>query len=151
MFIYVIFLLIIILISKKNIDNFVNFNDNKEFLSNKFKVKLSEYLNNNNDLGVYANKNYKKNETIEISPLLKINKDNCDNLIDYIFKYKNIFYMSFGYIPLINHSEDKYNCLFEILNKKTIKMYAIKPIKKGDELLTHYGDDYFTSREITPK
>jgi SET domain-containing protein len=60
------------------------------------------------------------------------------------------------YIAMINDakkSEFENNCEFRIIEKRIktnnkICLYSIKDIKKGDELLACYGEEYWTTRNI---
>lgn len=51
---------------------------------------------------------------------------------------------------MYNHS-DNYNVLWTVLSKDQIKFYASKDIKKGEEILTSYGDDYWKTRNVLKK
>ena len=144
----ILLIIFIIFLQKKGLlfENYVDFNNNQIFIQNDFIIKLSKFLNNGKDLGLYVNKSYEKGATIEISPLIEISKP-CDSLIDYFFGYNKKKYMAIGYIPLINHSKN-YNCLWEIKDSRTIRLYATKDINREEELLTSYGEKYFLSRNI---
>ena len=55
--------------------------------------------------------------------------------------------VSLGHCSLINHSEKKQNCTWNVSkDDNTITFYAIKPIKKGEELYTNYGKEYWNNK-----
>jgi len=61
------------------------------------------------------------------------------------------------YIAMINDAKNSQfvnNCEFRIIEKKLKKnykicLYSIKDIKKSDELFASYGDEYWTTRNIS--
>ena len=107
-------------------------------------IKNSEKIGSR---GVFATKNYKKNDIIEICPTISEETSKFDGILkDYIFKYDDKYsLLAFGFCSMYNHSDD-YNALWTILSKNQIKMYATKDIKKGEEILTSYGDGYWQTR-----
>ena len=116
-------------------------------------VKSSSYLNNESR-GLYATKDYKKNEIIEVCPTLIMKKKyvNKNNVImDHFFKGKigDNELLSLGYCSIINHSKEKQNCAWEIGKKdEYIVIKATKDIKRGDEIFTNYGSKYWKSRKL---
>ena len=107
-------------------------------------IKNSEKIGSR---GVFATKDYKKNDIIEICPTISEETSKFDGILkDYIFKYDDKYsLLAFGFCSMYNHSDD-YNALWTILSKNQIKMYATKDIKKGEEILTSYGDGYWQTR-----
>lgn len=105
------------------------------------------YLNNskipNSGRGVFASKNIKKGEIIEIAPILILEfSDFIDTrwnlLFEYYFWMETYVALALGFASLYNHSKDA-NCKYE-LNKenKTITFTAIKNIKKNCEIYFNY-------------
>jgi SET domain-containing protein len=107
-------------------------------------IKNSEKIGSR---GVFATKDYKKNDIIEICPTISEETSKFDGILkDYIFKYDDKYsLLAFGFCSMYNHSDD-YNALWTILSKNQIKMYATKDIKKGEEILTSYGEGYWQTR-----
>ena len=116
-----------------------------------FEVKDSVLLNNG-ERGLFAQKSYKKGDLIETCPtlIMKNNEVSDSNIINEHFfqgnKESNSI-LSLGYCSLLNHSIEKQNCMWKVgKNDKTIKMFAIDDINKGDELYLNYGDDYWSNK-----
>ena len=112
-------------------------------------IKNSEKIGSR---GVFALKDYKKNDIIEVCPTISEETTKFDGILkDYIFKYDDKYsLLAFGFCSMYNHS-DEYNALWTILSKNQIKMYATKDIKKGEEILTSYGDGYWKTRSDIKK
>lgn len=141
---FIIFLLIILIIRlfKSNLSN-------NEYITPSIEIKNSEKIGSR---GVFALKNYKKNDIIEICPTISEETSKFDGILkDYIFKYDDTHsLLAFGFCSMYNHSDD-YNALWTVLSKNQIKMYATKDIKKGEEILTSYGDGYWKTRNEIKK
>jgi hypothetical protein len=107
-------------------------------------IKISKEIGSR---GVFANKDYKKDDVIEICPTISEETSKFQGILkDYIFKYDDKYsLLAFGFCSMYNHADD-YNALWNILSKNQIKMYATKDIKKGEEILTSYGEGYWKSR-----
>ena len=140
----IIFLLIILIIRlfKSNLSN-------NEYITPSIEIKNSEKIGSR---GVFALKNYKKNDIIEICPTISEETSKFDGILkDYIFKYDDTnSLLAFGFCSMYNHSDD-YNALWTVLSKNQIKMYATKDIKKGEEILTSYGEGYWKTRNEIKK
>ena len=115
-------------------------------------------------MGVFANKDFDIDEIIEICPILELpfNKENIgDVLVDYRFNYPsgsgNYWkeqVVALGYGSLYNHKDDNNAHWYseEIDNIKVFKFYAVKPIKKDEEIFVYYGDNtYWESRKHVHK
>ena len=102
--------------------------------------------------GVFATKDYKKGDIIEICPTISEETSKFQGILkDYIFKYDDKYSLvAFGFCSMYNHSDD-YNVLWTALSKDQIKFYASKDIKKGEEILTSYSDSYWKTRNILKK
>jgi len=112
-------------------------------------IKISKEIGSR---GVFANKDYKKDDVIEICPTIFEETSKFQGILkDYIFKYddKNSL-LAFGFCSMYNHS-DNYNALWTVLSKDQIKFYATKDIKKGEEIFTSYGDGYWKTRNDLKK
>ena len=107
-------------------------------------IKNSEKIGSR---GVFATKDYKKDDIIEICPTISDKTSTFQGITkDYIFKYDETdSILAFGFCSMYNHA-DEYNALWTVLSKNQLKMYATKDIKKGEEILISYGDGYWKSR-----
>lgn len=131
-----------------------NYYNNKESFVNKsyFEVKDSNILEKG-ERGLFATKNYKKNDVIEICPTLIMNRDEVSNsnILNYHFfqgNNKKNSLLSLGYCSIINHSDSKQNCTWKVSkDDNTITMYATKPIVKGEELYSNYGKSYWSNKK----
>ncbi len=104
--------------------------------------------------GIFSNKNYKKDDVIEICPAILSNTNILTGRIrDYIFshnKNKDKCLIAFGYMSMYNHQDDP-NSKWDILNDKQIKLTALKDINENDEITVSYGDGYWNSRNYNKK
>ncbi len=105
-------------------------------------------------LGVFALKDFKYNETIEISRKLLIPANQIVEkqvLYDYIHDEGNSWIsLNLGYAELINHSSIP-NAQVEGLAKDLSLVKAIKSIKTGEEILIDYGSQWFSGRGLVAK
>ena len=119
-----------------------------------FDIKPSVLLKDG-ERGLFATRNYQKGDIIERCPTVFVERDSTVNILnDYYYDSieSDKFLLSLGYCGLINHSKEKQNCTWEVIeDNKFIKMYAIRDIKEGEELYIHYGDDYWNERNYTEK
>ena len=110
--------------------------------------KIIDQLDKNAGNGLFAGKDYKKGDLVEINNFILLKSNNVDGLLfDYIFNHSyddNYCIANLGNISLINHSIKNANVNpydFD-LNKKEQKCFATKDIKKGEEFLYDYGNSY---------
>ena len=98
--------------------------------------------------GVFATRDYKRGDLIEVCPALKQTHELVDGqMSNYIFTYDDTFSLiGFGYCSMYNHS-DQNNAEWEVVNEKQIKVMAIQPIAKGEEIFVSYGDDYWAGKK----
>jgi uncharacterized protein len=106
--------------------------------------------------GVFANSDLKKNQVIEIAPVIVMNRDDRVHLDktllhDYIFEWgekKDQCCMALGYIPLYNHSYQS-NCEYEMnFKKQTITVRTVRAIRAGEELFINYNGDWNSSKPL---
>jgi hypothetical protein len=135
---FIIFILIVVLFISKISSSKV------EYVVPFIEIKNSDKIGSR---GVFATKDYKKDDIIEICPTISDKTPIFQGIVkDYIFKYDETdSILAFGFCSMYNHADD-YNALWNILSKNQIKMYATKDIKKGEEILTSYGEGYWKSR-----
>ena len=140
---YVIFIIIFILIVVLFISLVIP-SSKTDYVVPFIQIKNSEKIGSR---GVFANKDYKKDDIIEICPTISDKTSIFQGIVkDYIFKYDETdSILAFGFCSMYNHADD-YNALWNILSKNQIKMYATKDITKGEEILTSYGEGYWKSR-----
>ena len=125
------------------------------------KNKYKYYNNNNNNnyiakskiggRGVFAGKNYKKGDIVEISPCVKdkIGAYSDGILKDYIFGYKNDYHvMSLGYGSMYSHNDNP-NLTYSIGEDSDgvyMTFVANRDINKDEELFISYGQTWWNSR-----
>lgn len=97
-------------------------------------------------LGVFAGKDYKKDDIVSINPFI-LSKRTTDNLKDYVFLGKSGSIFVQGEISIMNHSYspnvNPYNFDY---NNMCASAKAVKDISKGEELFVSYGKNYWRSR-----
>ena len=103
----------------------------------------------NSGRGVFANKDFKKGEIIEVCPLITDYKKNFSNskITDYTFKSKfksDQEVIVFGMCSMYNHSND-YNVQHN-QDPENMIYRAARDIKNGEELYVSYGVDYWDTR-----
>lgn len=145
-------------------ENFNNLNSNnthKISLANKVKMSCPQVevkpspLLDYKERGLFAAKDFKKGEVIEVCPTLIMNKKELakNNIInEHLFKGRKPgnSLLSLGYGSIINHSKDKQNCTWFVApDDSYIKFIAIKDISKGEEFYSNYGDNYWKSRNYS--
>lgn len=93
--------------------------------------------------GVFATKEIKKGEVIEISPIIILEfSDFIDTrwnlLFEYYFWMDDYVVLALGYASLYNHSKEP-NCEYKINRvEKSITFTATKKILKEEEILFNY-------------
>ena len=109
--------------------------------------------------GVFTNKAFKENDTIELCPYLIVDeKDLGEDCIlhDYMFKCPeencNDFLIVLGMGMVYNHCSNP-NAEWEICEEdnRFIRFFALKPIQKGEEILHDYGEEYWGTRPSLSK
>ena len=101
--------------------------------------------------GVFTNYNIKKGDLVEIAPYIVITDKEGVN--DYVYHYTqdNTICLVFGYGSIYNHSNNHNIDFYVDPNNHNFEYYANKDVKKGEELLVTYGNEYWSSRKIRPK
>lgn len=107
-------------------------------------------------LGVFATKDIKKGEVIEICPLILISQDDFELIsrtklglyvYDDAFNFNNSTYSSggvvlaLGYGSIYNHSR-RPNADWRRTSTRTAEFFSTKDIKAGQEICVDYGEDY---------
>ena len=121
-------------------------------------VKKSRLLDGKTERGLFATKDFNEGEIIEECPTLMLDANDMSNetyLHNYFFsgnfkdqeELENKRLVAFGYCSMINHSDEKQNCTWKVSpDNSTVSMYAIRDIKKGEELFSNYGEEYWNSK-----
>lgn len=106
--------------------------------------------------GVFAGKDYNKDDIVEICPFIEINNmylvemnEIKNPLNDYVFRShlsENHSLVIFGNGSLFNHSEEP-NVYYHHDNTSNRLMYynALKDIKEGEEMFINYGPNHQVS------
>ncbi|HEY4694678.1 MAG TPA: SET domain-containing protein [Candidatus Nanoarchaeia archaeon] len=111
------------------------------------KIYLSKSKIKNAGRGVFASKDIKKNEVIEICPVIEVPMDDLSNLkesilVKYYFSFednKDLLVIALGFGALYNHSY-KPNATYKKISKdKVIEFGAIKDINKDEEITVNYN------------
>lgn len=95
--------------------------------------------------GVFAIKNIRKGETVELSPYVTLPPGEyyrCRDTVinEYRFEVKGrLCALGLGYTSLYNHCEDNNADFFINARKRTIEIRALKAIKKDTEITINYG------------
>jgi len=114
------------------------------------KISIKQSLISGGGRGVFAEKDFKKGEVIEVCPLITDYKKNFANskIKDYTFKSKfkpDQEVIVFGMCSMYNHS-DNFN-VGHNQDPENMIYIASRDIKKGEELYVNYGTNYWNSRK----
>jgi uncharacterized protein len=129
---------------------FMNNSINNKNLSYTDKISIKNSLISGGGRGVFAEKDFKKGEVIEVCPLITDHKENFKNskIKDYTFKSKfkkGQEVIVFGMCSMYNHSNN-FN-VHHNQDPENMIYRAGRDIKKGEELYVNYGGDYWNSRK----
>ena len=106
------------------------------------------------DRGAFATRDIYAGEVIEVCPLViekRVNVPYKSAMDDYVFSVdgSNVA-VSFGYCSFFNHDNNN-NVTWNLdAATKRMTMYALRDIKKDEEMFVSYGKNYWVSRGITP-
>jgi SET domain-containing protein len=111
--------------------------------------------------GVFAGKNYKKKEIVEISPFIQIGEEHLQEingeknpLRDYVFTShlkNNHELVVFGNGSLFNHSKNPNVYYYHDQTGNRLLYYAAKKsIRKGEELFISYGNEHSVNKKSDP-
>lgn len=103
--------------------------------------------------GVFALKDIKPKEIIEeCYTLFFSTKNKPTQLADYLFGVEEKWsVLSLGYGSIYNHSDKPNADYYPIPEKNLMVFSATRLIKAGDEIFISYGEDWFSSRDTSPK
>lgn len=121
----------------------------KPVLSHDNKLIVKKSLIPNSGRGVFANKDFKKGEIVEVCPLISDKDENIKNSVVKNYTFKNKFkdeeVLVFGLCSMYNHSDNN-NIEHDQDGKGNMIYTAGRDIKKGEELYVNYGQKYWSSR-----
>ncbi len=98
--------------------------------------------------GVFALRDFKKGEVVEISPVVPVSKESINQngdapdgyLLDWDGNYENEEYcMPLGYVMMYNHSAEPNIGLEQDFDEYTMTVTALRDIKRGEELCWNYN------------
>ena len=116
-----------------------------KFFQSKLIVKKSPM----HGYGVFAAKNFKKGEKIEVCYII-LTKGGDKKLEDYYFDADGKYAVFTGFGSIYNHSDDA-NADYIINSKRLVAtIKADRRIRKGEEIFVSYGEEWFSSRGIKP-
>jgi SET domain-containing protein len=111
------------------------------------KIYISQSNLINAGRGVFANKEIRAGEIIEICPVIQVSEHDAHDLgesilVEYFFffdKNNNRLLLALGFGSVYNHSHNS-NAKYKIISSKNImEISALKDIKKDDEITIHYN------------
>jgi len=123
-------------------------------------MKLPFYIKNTKKYGrgLYAQRNIKKGEVIERSPVISISKKEGDDTIKtvfnfYVYEWAEGFHsaLALGYGSLFNHSPNHNVDYCNLYETGLIVFTAKRNIKKGEQLFINYGYDPIAARKRVEK
>ncbi|MDP4104944.1 MAG: SET domain-containing protein [Bacillota bacterium] len=97
--------------------------------------------------GIYAKRDIKKGEQIEVSPIIMISKEDWQKYLEKTILYSYCFYweenlaIALGYGSLFNHSYHPNARFYNNMANLSIDFYAIRDIKKDEEITINYHGD----------
>lgn len=137
-----------------NVFNYISKSDTKKH-SKKDKYIVPDitikYSKKFNGRGVFANKEYKKGDILELCPSILVTgvtkiKDNKP-LNNYAYSIGDDYSLiGFGYCSMYNHS-DTPNLEWTIMNVNQMQIKVLSDIQKDDELFISYGNNYWETRD----
>lgn len=102
--------------------------------------------------GVFANKNFKVGDVIEVCPVIPLSVADCKriaktDLHNYYFAWKNSAAIGLGYSSIYNHCYDPNARYAKKYGSRVMIYTAIQPIKRGEEITTNFNG---TPTDMTP-
>jgi uncharacterized protein len=105
--------------------------------------------------GVFAARGFGAGEVLERCPTVEIaDADVTGKLGDYVFRFRSVrdgdVVLLLGYGALYNHSADP-NVEYVQDEPTLITFVARRGIRAGEDLTIDYGDEWWSTRGLTPK
>jgi len=107
--------------------------------------------------GLYAVRDFKKGEIVEVAPVVVIDKMDADTIETtmlnlYVFEWnKSSSALALGHGSLFNHSNKSNVCYMNSFRAKEIVFMTTRKIKKGEQLFIDYGYDPKEGIKITQR
>lgn len=96
--------------------------------------------------GVFAGESIEKGALLCVCPVLLVPAKDPSNdgvLGAYYFEWSETNYaLVLGLVSLVNHSYRPNVEVYTVNSNKTVKLYSLKSLRKGEELLVNYGKQY---------
>tara|TARA_R110000744_G_scaffold315330_1_gene422223 strand:- start:316 stop:738 length:423 start_codon:yes stop_codon:yes gene_type:complete len=118
---------------------------------------ILKYINEEKGWGVYARKYIKKGSLIERCYCINVSNSTdttSDELMDYVFNYPKDtpaqqaeHVLPLGYGSIYNHDDNPNAAWRHCELPMVFDFYALKDIKKGEEICTSYGSYYWDFKE----
>jgi hypothetical protein len=98
--------------------------------------------------GVFTKEPIKKNEFVEISPVIVLDFLEDREMMKYVISWGEKIAMPMGWTMLYNHS-DKNSCEFSMnIHDGLLAIVSLRDILAGEQLTVNYGPNWFSSRQI---
>ena len=98
--------------------------------------------------GVFTKEPIKKNEFVEIAPVIVSDFLEDRELMKYVISWGKKMAMPLGWTMLYNHS-DKNSCAFSMnIHDGLLAIVSLRDILAGEQLTVNYGPNWFSSRQI---
>lgn len=126
---------------------------NKNIYSNSDLYITKSIYGGYNARGVFSNKNFNKGDIVEIAPFIEEKKEHIFKdkeyaicFDDYIFKRRRNGNgaIMLGFVSIYNHSDNP-NVFIKTIHNYGI-VTALRDIKKDEEILISYGENYWKGR-----
>lgn len=96
--------------------------------------------------GVFAGEHIDKGVMLCVCPVLLVPAKDPSNdgvLGGYYYEWSDTNHaLVLGLVSLVNHSYKPNVEVYTVNSKKTVQLYSLKSIRKGEELLVNYGKHY---------
>jgi hypothetical protein len=110
--------------------------------------------------GIFATKSIPVATTLEECPFLRIKADECAGALDdYVFNLESeeengesdYYSLVLGWGSLFNHSDDHNTEYWHDTDRDLIVFHTVKAVAAGQQLFVNYGQEWWTSREMSPE
>jgi SET domain-containing protein len=104
--------------------------------------------------GVFAKRDIARGRVIEVSPVLILSANDSKkiantSLVNYHYEWgKGTYALAMGAGSLFNHSYKANAQYYMNYNNDTISFYAVRDIKKGEEIFINYNGNHSSSKKV---
>lgn len=115
-------------------------------------LRIGESRTVPNGKGVYALKDFKRGQVVERCPVLRQREGEVrGQLNDYVFDLGDgEVGVVWGYGSMYNHSENPHLNYTYDPERKEMDFVAVRPIRKGEEIFSSYGRQWWRDRGMKP-